>query len=263
MQCSFLGWGNHLECTLLLGWWRGGHRWISKTGEQLCTDLNAEVVPSLVYFIWAVWWILEIFMQTRTLLPREDKVLETFPGSIWWASFPSVALCCGQTSTQSCQVSHIESLSRSLASQAPPRRLPLSLPLRSSGRLYQSGVGSPSVGQSSAAAKGKCCKTTFLGVIGLSCLAARLARTPGAGGRALFILAWKDLKEKHPKSGISRFSVGGEGQEGRTSPLHCYISHFEAEHRHPGSTQAGEYSSADPGETDTVSCWTLMETGYW
>lgn len=194
MQCSFLGWGNHLEYTLLLGWWRGGHRWISKTLEQLCANLNAEVIPSLVYFIWAVWWILEIFMQTCMLLLHEDKVLETFPVSIWWGSFPSVAPCCGQSLTQNCQASHVESLLVLHLAAPPDSHLYLPRdPLDGSVRCGQSRCGTELWHR-----QGKVLQTQLsqgqLGVTGLSCSAAwhkGPAHSSTRSCRALFIFTWK------------------------------------------------------------------------
>lgn len=34
-------------------------------------------------------------------------------------------------------------------------------------------------------------------------------------------------------------TAGEEGREAGTGPLHCCMSHFEAEHRHPGNTGWG------------------------
>lgn len=56
---------------------------------------------------------------------------------------------------------------------------------------------------------------------------------------ALFVLAWKYLKGKRRKSGISGLSAGGEGQKRTIRSLHCSVSLFQAEHRHTGNTGWG------------------------
>lgn len=92
---------------------------------------------------------------------------------------PSLALCCGQGSPQSCQVSHLESLSRFFASLVPARGQPQrgTEPCCSQGEVLQSnGSQGP------------------LGVIGLSCSAAwheGPAHQRTRSWRALFILARK------------------------------------------------------------------------